>query len=239
MQTFQINWPETVKLHCYTDPAIPRYIFNERIVFEDISALEGLKAFKNSYAADPKANGDIDGKYHMKFDAIKFAHKVYSLIDGATRNDADIYFWLDADTVTHSKISEQYLLDLIPEDCYTAYLGRDHLPKPMYSECGFVGYRATPPFAELHAMFMDHWKDIYDSGFIFHLPEWHDSWIYDFVRTQLGAPGHSWSRGLPNSTHPFLQKFGNYMDHLKGPRKQKGKSGLNEILIQTDKPYWT
>lgn len=243
LNLFNLRWPSTINLHCYCPASIPQYIFNDRIVFHDIEQLSNLRMFKMNFGDHEQYNGYVDNRYQMKFDAIKFAHKVYSLIDGATQDDADVVFWLDADTVTHTNIPEEYIQNLVPQDCYTAYLGREHLKKPMYTECGFVGYRTSGKWSEINKKFMERWQEIYDHGEIFDLTEWHDSFIYDIVRKELNVPGYSWMQDVPESvsqtTHPFLQKFGAYMDHLKGPRKQKGKSGLNEILINTGNKYWT
>lgn len=240
MTTFYMNWPDEIKLHCYTSPNIPKHVFNKKVVFENITALQDLNKFVEKYKRNPAHNGFINEKYQMKYDAIKFAHKVYSLIDGATKHDADIVFWLDADTVTHTPIPLDYIQNLIPQNCYTAYLGREHLKRrAMYSECGFVGYRTSGEWEETHKMFMKMWKELYDRGFIFKLEEWHDSWIYDYLRKEFDVPGHSWSIGLPDSQHPFIQKFGCYMDHLKGQRKTRGKSYPHELLVRTDSEYWT
>ena len=75
---------------------------------------------------------------------------------------------------------------------------------------------------------------------IFTLSEWHDSYVFDQVRTRVPVTELNWSAGLVNGEgHPLINcAWGAYIDHLKGKRKQAGRSKAKDLLVKRTEKYW-
>ena len=112
-----------------------------------------------------------------------------------------------------------------------SYLGR----KDSYSECGFLGFNLKHP--EFYN-YINRVINIYITGEIFSLKEWHDSWIWDHVRIEFEEKNILFKnisgKGYAHH-HPFINSgLENFFDHLKGPvRKRKvilqAKTILNNL----------
>jgi hypothetical protein len=195
------NWPTPVMVYSEDRLPIPRV---------DLHAVcPKLVAFK----------GRCPAVKDYRFDAARFANKVFAFCHGAWNAD-DLVFWLDADVIVRKPISEQFLRSLIPQGCYAAYFGRN-----TYTETGFHVVDARH---RAHRTFLEEWRKVYLDGTIFRLPQWHDCMAYDFVREQMHSAGvgfHSLSVD-PKQSHPIvLSPLGEYLDHTKGPdRKRLGYS---------------
>lgn len=181
-----------------------------------------LAEFKERHSNRP----DQQNPQELAHGAVRFSHKSFAVIHACLNNPDTVIIWLDADTVTHNVVTSQFLEDLLPEEAYTSYLGRQN----NYTECGFVMYDTSNPFNE---QFMMMWKSLYVSDQIFELPQWHDCMAYDAVRAHLEQKGMRTYNITPdgkNYDHVFINSpLGTVMDHLKGPRKDAGKSSLNDL----------
>ena len=239
LAAFDRHWPAEVTLYAYHEGRCPD-LQSPRIIYQDLEkTCPDLVAFKQRHQADEKVRGTLaDGDYGYRMDAVRFAHKVFALIHCALSIDADVLFWLDADTVTFADVPLSLLDQALPEDAYTSYLGRPHT----YSECGFVGYALNHP---RHQEFMAFWQQLYLDDSLFELPEWHDSFVYDVIRKTFEeklADFQSYNiagRDAP-SDHPFINSvLGQYMDHLKGDtRKDDGRSFKDDLVVKRDEDYW-
>lgn len=172
-----------------------------------------------------------------RWDAVRFAHKTYCVFHAVENIDADGVFWLDADTVTFRDVPFEFVDGTLPEHALVSFLGRRHRT----SECGYVGYnRLHPRLGD----FLARWKHLYDSDELFSLAEWHDSWVFDWVRRSIereGVATHDLSLGLGRRSvnHPFVNgPLGAYMDHLKGDRKKIGHSLGSDLLVARPEAYW-
>jgi hypothetical protein len=80
-----------------------------------------------------------------------------------------------------------------------------------------------------------------ESG-IFTLAEWHDSFVFDAVRTKFKGQiiENNWSRGIiTGEGHPLINSsWGGYLDHLKGDRKDLGRSKDQDLKIKRTESYW-
>lgn len=176
----------------------------------------GLREFR-ARAGLPVFAGCINGEYHYRMDALRFAWKVFAILDGGVQ--ADVLFWVDADTVTTKDVPMSFVEGLLPDDCYTACLRRSH----MYTEGGFVAYRRTH---KAHEPFMAAWRYLYDTGSLFLLPEWHDCYTYDQVRLAMEAADLVKTHNLTppeamDDLHPFDRSpLAEYMTHHKGPERK-------------------
>jgi hypothetical protein len=245
IDTFCENWPEDIKLHIYPEKCNPIIKNHNHVTLTDLDSVQELNNFKNQWRNVPKANGDVsqdpvrskrrDAGKGFKWDAIRFAHKVYAIFDCARNTDADILIWMDADTICHSPISIEHIRRLIPTDKDICFLGR----RGKFSECGLYSMNlrsnAVQEFLKKFQWMYDH----AESG-IFKQDEWHDSFIFDVVRKQLVLNELDWSGHLiTGEGHPLINsEWGAYLDHLKGSRKKSGKSLATDLKIKRKEGYW-
>lgn len=225
VDSFIEYWPDHVSLIVYTEGFTLEDYYQEwpqNVYQRDLhECCPELVEFKERHKHRP----DQQNPKELAHGAIRFAHKSFAVIH-ACMNTYGCIIWLDADTVTHSPVSEGFLDDLLPSPCYTSYLGR----KNNYTECGFVMYDTNSVWNE---QFMMMWRSLYITDELFNLPQWHDCMAYDAVRTHLEEQG-MWSHNITpegkNYDHVFINSpLGTVMDHLKGPRKDTGKSSLSDL----------
>jgi hypothetical protein len=79
-----------------------------------------------------------------------------------------------------------------------------------------------------------------DTG-IFRLAEWHDSFVFDAVRNNHKLNQLDWSSHLiTGEGHPLVNsEWGAYLDHLKGSRKNNGRSLAGDLKVKRTETYWT
>ena len=243
IQTFLQTWP--VNLVVYAEGCdVNETAANLEV--RDISVVTELTAFKQQWQGVPRANGDVsadpirsqrkDAGKGFKWDAVRFAHKVYSIFHCAKHIDTDWLIWMDADTVCHSPISVDDLARLCPETTDLCFLGR----RGKYTECGLYAMN-------LHSQrtrdFLTQFQQYYDKAEqgIFTLAEWHDSFVFDAVRKHHPLIELDWSSHLiTGEGHPLINSaWGAYLDHLKGDRKALGKSKSKDLKIIRSEAYWS
>lgn len=243
-------WPDDVMLHAYYEGARPDFN-HAKVKFTNIEeANPELVKFKHRHKNDPVANGEtteIPGgvrrvagagdkdrnKGSFLWDAVRFSHKTFA-VDHAIKNiDADYVLWLDADTYTFRHITKQFVLDLLPGDKLVNYLGR-----VTYPECGWVCYNKRHPKIK---QFMKYWTDLYINDTIFQELEWHDSYLFwQCVKRIAPNDGVDIGKGAGvEGLHVFINSvLGDYIDHMKGKRKIKGKSSRSDLRTKKDQEYW-
>ncbi len=245
LKTFITTWPQTVNLYVYTEDC---EIFESapNVIVRDLhSSSQPLVNFKNKWKNVPKANGDVtsdpirskrkDAGKGFKWDAIRFAHKVYSIFHCANNCNEEILIWMDADMICHSSMTEEILNFLIPDDKDLCFLGREG----KFSECGLYSMnlqkKQTKRFLKLFQDFYDH----AETG-IFTLDEWHDSFVFDAIRKNVPMNELDWSKNLiKGEGHPLINSaWGAYLDHLKGKRKEYGKSLVTDLVVNRNEGYW-
>ena len=244
VDTFLQTWPQQVELIVYAEGcAIDQSAPN--LVVRDISVVSELTAFKQKWQGVPKANGDIfadpvrskrkDAAKPFKWNAIRFAHKTYSIFHCAQNVNTDVLIWMDADTICHSKITVEDLDRLCSDQYELCFLGR----RKKYSECGLYSMK-------LHSKgikrFLKEFQRMYndaDQG-IFLLDEWHDSFVFDAVRKRHALRELNWTAHLQmGEGHPLINcEWGAYIDHLKGERKSLGKSRSSDLRVHRKESYW-
>lgn len=245
IQTFLATWPNEVTLYAYAEDCTVIESAPNLVVVDLHQASPALVAFKNKWRNLPKANGDIsdditrairlDSKKSFKWDAVRFAHKVYAIFDCAKKCNSDTLLWMDADTICHSSITMSRLTELIPADKELCYLGREG----KYTECGLYSMNLRSSGI---IKFLENFQQMYDYAEqgIFTLDEWHDSFVFDAVRHNLPLIELNWSKGIIRGEgHPLINsEWGAYLDHLKGDRKTLGRSKLTDLKIQRTEAYW-
>jgi hypothetical protein len=171
--------------------------------------------------------------YNFRFDACKFSKKVFAIAMIAEHlaiGPPAKLFWIDADTITHAPVPLALLDRVLPDGAALSCLAR----QGYHSECGFVGYNFGHTAA---TRFIKSFEALYHSEAVFQLAEWHDSWVFDWLRNKLQTPTHN----IPHKSkgHPFVNSvLGDYMDHMKGNRKKLGRTQKGEKLSHNNVPYW-
>lgn len=250
IDTFLENWPKEVDLYAYAeDCAVSQH--DPRLHVVDLHAqVPALVAFKARYRDDDRANGrratgpiDSKGKQPgigFRWDAIRFSHKVYSVCDHARRRLSDVMFWMDADMVCHTPINSAFIHSQFPAGTGVAFLGR----AKKFTECGLYGLNLTLPETQQFVQWFQHAYDDAENG-IFQMSEWNDCWVFDRVRERMQQHHPhwrqlNWTADFPRQGegHPLINTpWGDYLDHLKGRRKDAGRSSAKDLL-RPRQGYW-
>jgi hypothetical protein len=247
INTFIQNWPQDITLHLYPEGCNPQVPDHNRITLQRLEEVPELKAFKDRWKNVPKANGDVsndpvknkrkDAGKGFKWDAVRFAHKVYAIFDCARNTDADVLFWMDADTVCHSPITKKTIETFCSLNQDIGFLGREG----KYTECGLYSLNLRSVNVQ---NFLKEFQRMYDDAEngIFTLEEWHDSFVFDVVRKKFKnqLKENNWSQGIVKGEgHPLINsEWGAYLDHLKGDRKDLGRSKTKDLKIKRTEIYW-
>lgn len=245
IKTFLKMWPQSVTLYAYTEDCEISESGVNLIIRDLHSSSQPLMNFKNKWKSVPKANGDVsqdpvrsqrrDAGKGFKWDAIRFSHKVYSIFHCAANCDADILIWMDADMICHSPMNESILDSLILEDKDLCFLGREG----KFSECGLYSMNLRNKQIKRFLKLFQNFYDDAENG-IFTLDEWHDSFVFDAVRNKVPMNELDWSKNLiKGEGHPLINSaWGAYLDHLKGKRKEYGKSLITDLIVERKEGYW-
>ena len=228
IQGYNNCWPKEVPLTIYAEDHVPETNGDARItVLDQRETLPDLKAWQERHKDNPHAHGWNKDKTKKSFlwDASRFANKVFALWHFAETCNTDIFIWCDGDVRTHTPMTLEFLQSISPDENQLAtYLGRKTWP-----ECGWMMFnRRHPKFQEM----MEQWRWIYESDDIFEHVESHDSFIFGELVEDYKAVGVEFKDlGSPKAGgHIFINSvLGGYMDHLKGYRKEVGKSLLNDL----------
>ncbi len=255
IDSFAKNVDKKIKLLVYAENCTPVNPDNNQITIIDAKELMKLNQFKSRWGNVPKANGKCpfpekrprDHHKEFKWDAVRFANKVYAVFDAVTRSDDQWTVWIDADTYVHTPINYEQFQQLLPSDKWITFVGRGK-GSQTWPECGFYGLNTHN---ETCKKFLSEFERMYedaDNG-IFNLDEWHDSFVFGKILNQLtpfDKNFHDYSTGIYNKTaktggggHPLINSvLGNYFDHMKGARKTKGKSQKKDLISTRAESYW-
>jgi hypothetical protein len=246
IDSYMKTWPKEIPLYLYPEDCNPKISeYHNRICLHDLhTTVPDLVNFKNKWRKVPKANGDISGerqatridsRKEFKWDAVRFSHKVYSIFHAAKNTDADILLWMDADMICHSPITVETIEKLIPLEADICYLDR----KPKWPECGLYSINLR---SEQGRKFLKEFQRMYDDAEngIFKMDEWHDSFVFYEVIKSMNLNLVNWSKGLiKGEGHPLINsEWGAYLDHLKGDRKDQGKSKKTDLVKLRTEQYW-
>jgi hypothetical protein len=91
-------------------------------------------------------------------------------------------------------------------------------------------------------LFLNKFQQSYDDAEngIFKLDEWHDSFVFDSVRRGSTLVESDWSSHLiTGEGHPLINSaWGAWLDHLKGARKNTGRSSASDLKVPRTEAYW-
>ena len=225
-------------------------------VLDAVEVLPKLNAFKSRWNNDPKANGippaeikerrPRDWHKTFKWDAVRFANKVYAVFDACERS-TDWCVWMDADTFVHSDWSYEEFTNLLPNDKWITYVGRGK-GSQTWPECGFYGMNLNHGGCQTFLEEFERYYEDADNG-IFTLEEWHDSFVFGFILSKMktlrpdvldySADMYLREAKTGGGGHPLINgPLGQWIDHMKGGRKEKGKSLDKDLMIDRKETYW-
>lgn len=141
LSSFVKLWPEDIKLYIQLDEQQKETfdVLNNEIVSV---AGEARVFIASAWDEEQKKFMSIFAEHKptsYRDDIVRFSHKVFALekCGDAIKDDVDYLIWLDADVITKSKVTYEWLKDFLPnDDQVVSYLHR----KGLHSECGFVAY---------------------------------------------------------------------------------------------------
>lgn len=254
LDSFAKNVDKKIKMWVYAEDCSPVNPDPEQIKIIDAGQLSKLSAFKNKWRDDPKANGVCpwpenrprDHHKQFKWDAVRFANKVYAVFDACEKN-TNWVVWMDADTVVHAPWSYSEFVECLPVTSWITYVGRGK-GSQTWPECGFYGINLSSLDSR---DFLKEFESYYEQAEtkMFIQEEWHDSYIFGLALDKV-------KRYAPNvidytselilggvktggGGHPLINtKLGKWIDHLKGDRKKGGKSDQKDLKIQRNENYW-
>lgn len=208
VETFERHWGG-IRLRHYTD--------------EDLEAAsDWLPEFKQRHRHRPTHN--------YRFDAVRFAHKVAAIEQAFRVGAADVLVWLDADCVTHAPVTEAWLAGMMG-DADFGYLRR----AKREPETGFMLIRR----GSAGSAFIAELVRLYRSDDLFLMREWHDAWVIGELVRLTGIRATSLSGGAESTAHPLINgPLGERLDHLKGKRKQLGRSKPADLKVRRSEAYW-
>lgn len=256
IDSFSKNVDKQIQLIVYAENCEPSNPDINQVKIFPANEIKKLSAFKNKWSNVPKANGKCPfpekrpRDYHKEFkwDAVRFANKVYAVFHAVETIEADWVVWMDADTFVHSPITHKEFAELLPQDKWITFVGRGKGIQT-WPECGFYGLNVKNSTCQ---KFLKEFERVYedaDNG-IFKLPEWHDSYVFGDILKKLAPIDKNfldYSAGIYNRTaktggggHPLINSvLGKYFDHMKGARKKRGRSDIKKDLVhQRTEKYW-
>ena len=234
------NWPKEVKKILYPDD-LQQQIHADNTTYLNLKnnqpeLQEFIDRNKNNDLIKEKMENPMRSAF--EYDAIRFSYKVFCMLDAAEKCNTDVLIFIDADTVTYKKVPLEWLEHIAPEDKFTTFLGR---PKKGFSETGFITFNLALPESQ---KFFARWREYYKQDLWKNLKGFTDSFTYDAARID------STDRSLDNdlndgrylgyrgSKHPFVNsELGDYMDHLKGDRKDI-QSSVADMKVKRKDDHW-
>ena len=113
IDSFAKNVDKKIKLLVYAENCTPINPDTNQITIIDSKELNKLNQFKARWGNVPKANGKCpfpekrprDHHKEFKWDAVRFANKVYAVFDAVARTNDTWTVWIDADTYVHTPIN--------------------------------------------------------------------------------------------------------------------------------------
>ena len=256
IDSFAKRVDKRIKLLVYAEDCVPNNPDSEQITVLDAKAsLPKLNKFKEIWGNVPKANGKCpwpekrprDHRKEFKWDAVRFANKVYAVFDACERS-TDWCVWMDADTYIHSDWTYEQFANLLPEESFITIVGRGK-GSQTWPECGFYGMNLKNKACQ---EFLAEFERVYEDAEngIFQLEEWHDSFVFGDLLHKFRQKGmdniFDYSDAIYVRTaktggggHPLINsELGRWMDHMKGDRKFQGKSKAKDLMGIRQESYW-
>lgn len=226
VDTWREFWSPLVPLTIYYEgEEFDAHEFEPGISWAPIEEVEFLQDYMDSLRF-PIMHGIVGDKYDINFDA-RMARKAFMQVHAGRKYGGKV-FWIDADSVTTKHVPEAFLDQCLPDDAFCCFLGRDGW---YYTESGFLGFNTNH---EKWPAFFRNYLQVFITGTIFTQQGWHDCFGFDAIRHIMGNGEEfvNLAKEVPHGTmHPFQNCApGEYMMHLKGPRKDTGTLKEGDVI---------
>ena len=255
LDSFAERVDKHIKLLVYAEDCNPSNPDSNQItILDQKDVLPKLNTFKERWKNVPKANGKCpwparrprDHHKEFKWDAVRFANKVYAVFDACERS-TDWCVWMDADMYVHNNWSHKEFSKLLPNKSWITYVGRGK-GSATWPECGFYGMNLNHPVCHEFLKEFERMYEDADNG-IFTLEEWHDSFVFGHLLNKMKRDFPTVTDYTANTIlqtaktggggHPLINTvLGSYIDHLKGDRKNLKKSKKSDITVLRTEEYW-
>jgi hypothetical protein len=233
--------PKSVQIIVYYDDE-PQ-TSDKRILWLPISSVSHWPEFDAAVSHFPLFKGIHQTErglvYNITTDS-RMARKAFIEAHACERYRGNKIFWIDADVFIHADVPESLFHDVLPDDKFCAFLGRDEVK--YFTESGFIGFNSAH---DLCRVFMDAYTGIFRNGIFVTLPAWHDCVAFDTIRraVQQQKPEAFNDLGLGVDPGPGLNvmvnsRLGAYLDHHKGNRKGLDRSPLGDLTVKREEPHW-
>jgi hypothetical protein len=154
---------------------------------------------------------------------------------------------MDADTYVHSDWTYEQFIKLLPDTSWITYVGRGK-GSQTWPECGFYGMNLNDSVCK---RFLEEFERVYEDAEhgIFEMEEWHDSYVFGQIVNQMkqihpnvldySAEMYLKEAKTGGGGHPLINTvLGKWIDHMKGDRKNVGKSKSTDIMVKRKESYW-
>ena len=257
MDSFAERIDPKIKLKVYAEDCMPEAKSANIEIYDAVYNLPKLNQFKSKWKGVPKANGECppdikarrprDWHKEFKWDAVRFANKVYAVFHAAAQNDCDWLVWMDADTYVHNNMSYGEFAEILPKDKWLTYVGRGK-GSNTWPECGFYGLNLKHNMCQKFLQEFERYYEDAENG-IFKLEEWHDSFVFGHIVNELKRIDPNildYTANIVNRNaktgggrHPYINSvLGTWFDHMKGDRKFTGKSKEKDLVQHRPEKYW-
>jgi len=258
LDSFAKQVDDRIKLIVYAEDCSPENPNPKQItILNAKEVLPKLNMFKERWKDDPKANGTPtpeikarrprDWNKAFKWDAVRFSNKVYAIFDARNRVERDWLVWMDADTYVHSEWNYEQFKQQLPDKHWLTYVGRGK-GSQTWPECGFYGMNLNNRVCRDFLAEFELYYDDADNG-IFTLEEWHDSYVFGHILNKFKTHSpqvYDYSANMylkeaktGGGGHPLINgPLGAWIDHMKGGRKDSGKSKKSDIMVNRTEDYW-
>lgn len=228
LQSFNEYWPQDVALYVLSEDEVELPDLGEREVNFYNLYTESVEAkdFHTIHIVNPRAKGVTplifnrtvpngrrwDTGYDFKKDAYKYSKKMFAIDVAARKTDHGLLIWLDTDTITRREITTDFIKGLLPEGYAVGALVRER----SYTDTTFIIYNLDHPLAK--GLISDVVRQ-YHSGKFLHLRDWHDAWVFDWMRRKLKV--ETYAIPYQDTNDPFgTSQIGFRIDHVR-PRPRR------------------
>lgn len=223
IESFLKHWPEEEHLTVYYERALPskcpqsdRLHYINLFEYEDfLMFMDVLNRSDPLYSGMMKKGPEGGQSYNFRYDAHKFFRKVYAMCDAGLNCQDTFLTWIDADVETHSDVPKDFIKDMYEQGDgnYIVHLDRDW----SYSETGFVAFNTQH---DMNESFMKLFLAAYFNGSFKYLGEFHDCYVFDFIRKLINVPCKSITEDAADRYLFDSSVLGKYMRHDKGPERK-------------------
>ena len=211
-----------VDTYIETKQSLPLYVFVEDNI-EYFKKADGI-TYLNLFEEEPELQKFVERNKSNEaksftFDAVRFSYKVFA--QNAARKYGQKIYYVDSDCVFSKQIPNDWYDKCLPNDTFIAFYDRPE----QYTETGFVAFNENKLVSKA---FFNHYTNYYKEDTVYKLNAYTDCHTLDATRKQFEKDIHYKENKLGDGARGHIMardKFLNpYLDHRKGPRKQKQHS---------------